>query len=270
MMHGLKRKRSVTTPVNKEKLLTLSPERYISRDYAVKEARLLWPQVWQVACREEEIPSPGDYITYEVGGESVIIIRTKSGEILAYHNVCPHRGRRLADGCGKAVRFRCGYHGWAFDIEGRNISVTDREDWNGALDTENLHLKRVRVDTWGGFVFIDFRVNGEILEEFLEEIPRNLGPYEYEKMRYRWYTTVHIPANWKVALEAFIEAYHVSATHPQLLHIFGDDYTNSYASGKHSNFKYERMLTPPGSPSPRLNRPPPNDPRRAVMEFFQI
>ena len=250
-------------------LVTLDPARYTSRAYAEREKRNLWPQVWQIACREEEIAAPGDFVTYDIGDDSIIVTRTKSGEIVAYHNVCPHRGRRLAKGCGKAGLFRCGYHGWTFDLEGKNILVQDREDWGGALDCEQIDLHRVRVASWGGFVWIDLRREGETLSEFLEEAPANLGPFEYEKMRYRWYVTVHLPCNWKVGVEAFIEGYHVAATHPQLLHIFGDDYTNSYARGKHSVFTYERGLAPLATPSPRLNQPAPADARPAVMEFFQ-
>ncbi len=251
-------------------LTTLDPSRYISKDFAEKEKRLLWPRVWQIACREEEIPEYGNFITYEIADESIIVARAKSGNIIAYHNVCPHRGRRLVSGCGKASIFRCGYHGWTFDLDGKNLRVQDREDWEGGLDEEHLDLHRVRLETWGGFVWIDFREEGESLAEYLEGVIDALGPFEFEKMRYRWYITLHLECNWKVAVEAFIEGYHVAATHPQLLHIFGDDYTNSYARGKHSVFTYERGLAPLAAPSPRLNQPAPEDARPAVMEFFQI
>lgn len=257
--------------VDAQPLFTLDPKRYTSREYHDKEKQRLWPKTWQVACREEELPTPGEYVTYTIADDSVIIMRTKNGEIAAYHNVCPHRGRRLTtNSCGVAKQFRCGYHGWTFDTDGKNILVLDRDDWMGALDGEQLDLKHVRIDTWGGFVFVDFRKDGETLAEFLETVPQNLGPYEYEKMRYRWYVTVHVPCNWKAAIEAFAEGYHVAATHPQLLPIFGDDYTNSYAQGRHSLFKYERGLTPLATPSPRLDRPIPADGRRNVMEFFEV
>jgi hypothetical protein len=104
----------------------------------------------------------------------------------------------------------------------------------------------------------------------LETVPEYLGPYEYEKMRYRWYLTVHLPCNWKVALEAFMENYHVAATHPQLLPLAGDDYSQSFAHGKHANFGFWKTQTPLGVPSPRLNQPWPNDTRQSVMKFFEV
>ena len=248
---------------------TISPDRYISRDFLQREKERLWPRVWQIACREEEILSPGDFVTYEIADELIIVARTNSGQIVAYHNVCPHRGRRLAKGCGRASQFRCGYHGWTFDLEGKNVLVQDRHDWDGGLDCEQIDLEHVRVDTWAGFVFIDMREQGESLHEYLETVPDYLGPYEYERMRYRWYLTMHLPCNWKVALEAFMENYHVAATHPQLLSFTGDDYSQSYAHGKHANFGFWQAKTPFAMPSPRLKKPWPADPRQSVMRFFE-
>lgn len=250
-------------------MTTIAPDDYISREFVLREKAKLWPNVWQIACREEEIAHAGDFVTYGIGDESIIVTRTKSGEVIAYHNVCPHRGRRLTSGCGKASQFRCGYHGWTFNLEGENIALQDREDWNGALDDIDLSLHRVRVDSWGGFVFIDLRAEGESLLEYLETVPELLGPFEFENMRYRWYKTVHMDCNWKVALEAFMENYHVATTHPQIMPFVGDDYSLSHAQGKHAHFGFWGTTTPLGVPSPRTKRQPPEDARDGVMQFFQ-
>ena len=249
----------------------ISYERYVSREYVQLEKERLWPHVWQIACREEEIPNPGDYVTYDVADSSIVVVRTRSGEIKAHHNVCLHRARRLVSGCGKANLFACAYHGWKYDLDGQNIGVHDEQDWGGALKRQDLRLKPVRAASWGGFVWVDMRPDGESLLEFLETVPEMLGPFEYEKMRYRWYVTLHIPCNWKVALEAFIEGYHVASTHPQLLPQGGDDRTVSQAQGKHANFGYPYQAeTPAGLPSPRLNLPPPKDARLGVVRYFEI
>jgi phenylpropionate dioxygenase-like ring-hydroxylating dioxygenase large terminal subunit len=262
----------MSTPVKTpgKKIPTVSADHYISDKYLAREKQRLWPRVWQVACREEEIAAPGDFVTYEIADESILLVRTRQRSIAAYHNVCSHRGRRLAQGCGHAVRFRCAYHGWTFDLDGKNVFVQDRQDWDGGLDEERVDLQRVRVETWGGFVWIDMRQDGESLAEYLETVPDNLGPYEYEKMRYRWYLTLHLPCNWKVALEAFMENYHVATTHPQLLAFAGDDYSQSFAQGKHAHFGFWKSTTPMGVPSPRLNQPWPSDTRQSVMKFFDV
>jgi len=244
------------------------PENYLSSDFAKRENDHMWAKVWQVACREEEIPNIGDYITYNVARESIVVARTKDG-IVAYHNVCPHRGRRLADGCGRASQFRCKYHGWTFNLEGKNIAVQDRDDWEGGLDTERLDLFPVHVGTWGGFVFVNPSDECETLEEYLETIPEYLDPFEYDKLRFRWKVELRLPVNWKVALEAFMEGYHVAATHPQLLPVQGNDYTQSFSQGKHAHFGYWKDPLPGGMPSPRLKMELPADPRPGVVEFFR-
>lgn len=248
----------------------VSRDNYISSEFAAKEKQNLWSRVWQVACRVEEVPNPGDFVVYDVADDTIIVTRNKSGAIVAYHNVCPHRGRRLAVGCGHTNQFRCNYHGWTFNLDGKNVAVQDRDDWKGGLDDQEIDLQHVKVDTWGGFVWINMDPKCETLKEYLEKIPEYLDPYEYENMRFRWYVTAHINCNWKVALEAFMEGYHVAATHPQLLPIQGDDYTQSYAHGKHAFFGYWESKIPMGMPSPRLKQEWPKDPRDGVYRFFEI
>ena len=247
----------------------ISCENYISRDVLQREKEKLWPKVWQVAGRAEEIPEPGDFITYDIADESIIVVRTRDGAIKAHHNVCPHRGRQLTEGCGHASQFRCRYHGWTFGLDGRNLQVQDREDWGSSLTDEELTLHSVQVDEWGGFVWINMDPDCEALSDYLETLPQYLDPFEFENMRYRWYLELTLPCNWKVALEAFMEGYHVAATHPQLLAVQGDDYTQSYAHGKHAHFGYFTAAAPLGGPSPRLNEPPPADMRPGVIEFFR-
>lgn len=248
----------------------ISKENYLSPEFLRREKERLWPKVWQVACRLEEIPQIGDFVTYDVADESLIVVRTAADCIKAYHNVCPHRGRQLTEGCGRANQFRCRYHGWTFDLEGNNVLVQDREDYGDCLKLEDLHLVEARVDTWGGFVFINMDPVCEPLAEYLKPVPEFLDAFELEKMRYRWYVTAVLPANWKVALEAFMEGYHVAATHPQLLPWQGDDYTQSAAHGKHSHFGYWQMKLPLGQPSPRLKGMVREDAREGVIGFFEI
>ena len=138
------------------KPLTYPVDAFLSSDYAAAEKRLLWPKVWQVAGRVEEIPEVGNFITYEIGDDSIIVLRSAPDQIRAFHNVCPHRGRRLVDtpcdrngACGSKRRFVCGFHGWTFDLEGKNVYVLDPQDWQGALTEERTGLSPVKVDQWG-------------------------------------------------------------------------------------------------------------------------
>lgn len=199
-----------------EQPVVIPIEPYVSPDYARAEADKLWPKVWQAACRVEEIPKVGDYVTYEIMDESIIVVRAATDRIAAYYNVCQHRGRRLTKGCGHASQFYCRFHGWTWDIEGKNIFALDREDWGDGLDDDSIRLKTVKVDSWGGWVWINMDPDCEPLRAFLEPAATLLDPFELDRMRYRWRQWLYFPCNWKAAIGAFIESYHVFASHPQL------------------------------------------------------
>lgn len=204
--------------------MTVRLDHVPASDYGPEFHRLemerVWPRTWQVACREEEIPNPGDYVNYEIGRESILVVRNGSGAINAFHNVCPHRGRRLRDDeRGNLRAIFCGYHAWTFDLDGKVDAIPSREDWNGcpAVSDEDLSLTRVQCDTWGGWVWINMDPDAPTLREYLGPMPGRLDRYEWEHCRIRSHQTVIFPVNWKVALEAFVEPYHVISTHPQLL-----------------------------------------------------
>lgn len=210
-------------------------EAYLSPEYARAEEEHLWTKVWQVACREEEIANVGDFHTYDILDQSIIVVRTSPEEISAYFNVCPHRGRRLTEGCGAAKQFHCRFHGWQWNLAGENIKVLDREEWGEGLKDEDIHLGKVKVGTWAGYVFINMDPDCEPLDSFLDPLPHWLDPFEIGKMRYKWRQWLHVGCNWKTAIEAFNEGYHVAATHPQLLRYY-DGHTWSRAHGLHSCF----------------------------------
>lgn len=213
----------------------LSTEPYLCPDYARAERDKLWRKVWQVACREEEIPNVGDYITYDILDDSIIVTRVTEDRIAAYHNACLHRGRRLTEGCGHAKRFVCKFHGWTWDNKGRNVGVTRKDGYGDTLSRDDIRLREVKVGTWGGWVFINMDSECEPLEQFLSPAKEMLDCYEFHQMRYRWRQWLTFPCNWKVAIEAFNEGYHVPGTHPQLA-VFSDKPTWSKARGIHGNF----------------------------------
>jgi Ring hydroxylating alpha subunit (catalytic domain)/Rieske [2Fe-2S] domain len=184
--------------------------------------------------------------------------------------VCPHRGRRLLNGTGKCATFQCFFHGWRWNLEGENIKVVDRADWRGSLSDADIRLQEALVGTWGGHVFINMDPDAEALESFLAPVIARCGNFEFEKMRYRWRKTTILPVNWKLALEAFDEGYHVQQTHKQVLPYLRD-YTNSGNYGPHGVFWYPVDGISPFRPSDRL-RPDPtakHDYRQYVLDFVE-
>lgn len=220
-------------------------EAYISEDYVRAERDKLWRKVWLQAGRLDDIPEVGNFITYDILDDSVLIVRTDADTVKAYHNVCTHRGRRLVDtppgernARGKRVKFVCGFHGWSFDHQGQCTNIQLRDDWQGALTDDRTALGRVRVDTWGGWVWINLDPDCEPLRDYLEPAATMLDPFELQNMRCRWRKWIIFDCNWKVALEAFNETYHVQQTHPEFMR-FGDFRGWARAQGKHSNIGYD-------------------------------
>jgi phenylpropionate dioxygenase-like ring-hydroxylating dioxygenase large terminal subunit len=245
---------------------------FISRDFLALENERLWPRVWQLACREEELAGVGTFVTYDIADESITLLRAEDGAIRAFYNVCQHRGRRLTQGCGKMKLFRCGFHGWQWNLDGSVNKVLDRENWDGCPDftDPDLGLKPVRVATWGGFVFVTMDLDAEPLEDFLAPVPKYLDPFELSAMRYRWYVSVNLPCNWKVAVEAFNEGYHVAGTHPQLLQGQGDDSSYTETFGRHGRFWNPMPNRPFGAPSARTGLPVPDDLRPGIIGYVEI
>jgi phenylpropionate dioxygenase-like ring-hydroxylating dioxygenase large terminal subunit len=217
---------------------------YLSKDYLRAERDKLWPKVWLQVGRLEEIPKAGDYITYDILDDTILIVRTAPDKISAYYNVCMHRGRRLVDtpegqrnACGEAEQFTCGFHGWRYDLTGANVHIADRADWRGALTPESLRLREVKCDTWGGWIFINMDPDCQSLLDYLAPIPAMLDPFELQNMHYKWRRWGIFDCNWKVALEAFMEGYHVETTHPEF-NKFGSYRSEVQRYGKHSTRGY--------------------------------
>ncbi len=227
-------------------------ERYTSPEYFALERRLLWERVWQMACREEAIPNVGDHVVYDIAGRSYIVVRSAPTTIQAFHNVCRHRGRLLREvGGHRASEFRCSFHGFAWEIEGSLKHVPCAWDFPQIDDPADWSLGEVRVDTWGGFVFINPDPDAPSLAAHLGDLGEHFASWPLEDR----FTQVHVAkvirCNWKTAQEAFMEAMHVVTTHPQLLASIGD------ANSQYDAFeRFSRAMTPNGTPSPHLRWEP--------------
>ena len=219
--------------------------RYTSAEFARLEADRLWTKVWQVACREEEIPEVGDYYDYTIADQSFLVVRSAPGEIKAFFNACLHRGTQLKVGTGSATELRCSFHSWCWNLDGTNKSVVDAHEFPG-LDPSTLCLPEAKVGLWGGFVFVNPDPGCEPLEQFLAPILPATDKYHFDEMRYVSVRSTIVPCNWKIGVEAFIESYHLIWTHPQAV-VSSDDTAATYDTfGPHGRF-----IVPMGKPSGR-------------------
>lgn len=223
---------------------------YSSPDFHALEVEQLWSRVWQMACLEEEIPDVGDYQVYEVADLSFLVIRTEDG-IKAYRNACLHRGRLLRERHGKGAKnLRCAFHGWAWNLDGTMKEIPCEWDFP-SVRQEDYGLPEALVGTWHGFVFINPDRGAGPLSEHLAGLDEHFEKYPFERRVKVAHVEKIMRVNWKACQEAFMESYHVVATHPTLMDSLGDANTR-YDTYAH----FSRAISPNGVASPHLDGMP--------------
>lgn len=191
---------------------------YFSPEVMKQEWEKIWSKVWLLAGHMNDIPKPNTFMKVDRGPESVLIVRGKGDSIRAMYNVCQHRGTRLVEAdFGRTEKFVCPFHKWEFANTGKLLKIQDRETFREEAICHNLDLPQVRTAVWRGWIFISFNDDVMPIEDYLtKEFIELAAAYDLEKgirirdVEQEW------PANWKTSHEAFIEGYHVQATHPQL------------------------------------------------------
>lgn len=224
-------------------------EVYLSRTQHEREIEHLWRRVWQIAGRVEDVAKPGDSFVYDIADDSLVVVRTKAGELRAYHNSCLHRGTRLRDDAGRLERIRCPFHGFTWDLEGRLADVPCRWDFP-QIEDDAWSLPEAQVDTWGGFVFVNLDPEAASLADYLEDLPRHFERAPLEDRFVAAHVERRIACNWKIAVEAFIETFHIVGVHASNLPFFGD--ANSQYDVWPERRHYDRMLNASGVPSPHI------------------
>ena len=194
---------------------------YVSPEYFELEREHIFKKCWLVVGRESEIPEKGDYVVkeIEVADASILIVRNAGGEIRAFHNVCSHRGGKVAWGAsGKAAGFKCPYHAWVYGLDGRLRGVPAETKFFN-FNRDDCGLTPVALDLWQGFMFINLAPQPEIsLTDYLGDFATYAEGYPFQKDGGSM--TVEFPilkCNWKVVLDAFQESYHLSSLHQQTL-----------------------------------------------------
>ena len=246
----------------------LSIERYFSKDWHDREVAQIWRKCWQLACRVEEIPNVGDHVVYEIVHDSLIVVRVAPDEIRAYINSCLHRGTLLRTEGGCVQRLRCPFHGWTWKLDGTLVHLPQQWDFPH-VDPASMCLPQAKVGTWGGYVFVNFDLDCEPLHSYLENLPEHFAAFGLENRYKAAHVAKIMPCNWKLAMEAFVEAYHVAIAHPQVLAYYGDSNTqyDVWPDVRHVS----RMISVQGVPSPSMSGIPPErtiEEMRRDVPFF--
>ncbi len=226
----------------------VSRERYFSREWHDREVENVWRKTWQFACRIEEIPNVGDQIVYDIVNDSLVVVRTIDG-VKAFINSCLHRGTLLRTEAGNAKQIRCPFHGWTWNLDGTLKLIPGQWDFPH-VDKDKFCLPEAKVGLWGGFVFVNFDPECEPFESYLEILPAHFEAFALENRYKAAHVAKIMPCNWKLGMEAFVEAYHVPIAHPQVVTYYGDSNTqyDIWPGVRHVS----RMLSVQGVPSPAM------------------
>ena len=186
--------------------------------------RILAPS-WQIVCHVNAIPRPGDFVTFDLGTNGVVALRDSQGEIRAFHNVCRHRGARILEGSGHCPgAITCPYHGWSYRLSGELRGITERDSFPG-LERSQWGLKPVRSQVAFGFVFLCLAGDPPPVAEVWGELAAELAPHRLADMRPVGPMYVeHWDCDWKIAMDNYLESYHVPIGHPGLFRMFTPDY----------------------------------------------
>lgn len=195
-------------------------EPYRSEEWYDLEIEQVFKRAWLCLGREERIANPGDYYVQpvEFARTELLVTRTKSGKVRAFHNVCSHRSNKIVLGReGNASRFVCSYHNWTYASDGKLVGVPDQKNFFD-LDKAKCGLSEVACETWQGWVFINLQPVPEVsLVEFLGDLAQDYTGIPYPNADKSVLFVSRLKANWKVIADAFAETYHIPAIHPETI-----------------------------------------------------
>lgn len=191
---------------------TLPPWCYTSEAFYAREVERIFRKCWNFLGRGDEVAKPGDYMSFALCGEPLMVVRGKDGELRAFANTCRHRGTRILEGRGNCRVISCPYHGWAYGLDGALVAAPGMEETK-SFAREDYGLVPLRLESWAGFLFVNFDAEAASLADQLGDLPQHLASYAMAEMvcvRRREY---ELACNWKIYLENAMEDYHTPTVH---------------------------------------------------------
>lgn len=192
---------------------SLQQEFYRDPDIFRRDVDRVLMRHWLCAGHESSLPRPGDFELIEIAGESAILIRGEDGELRALVNVCRHRGSRVCwEQSGQAQSFTCPYHGWTYGLDG---TLQAARFMPTAFDRSDYGLKPIHVKVIEGVIFVSFAERPLGTKHLAETVHGSFGPYGWAKARVAHRERYSFQANWKLAVENYLECYHCGPAHPE-------------------------------------------------------
>jgi Rieske 2Fe-2S family protein len=236
-----------TTSLPPSLLATLPGSYYTDENIFALEQEKIFERMWFCAVRASDIPTPGTFRTVQVGRESILLTRSRSGDVRGFFNICRHRGAQLCtESSGEVKRaFQCPYHAWTYDLDGKLVAapnITKMPD----VDRVEYGLRTVHVREWLGYVWVCLAEEPPSFEDdVLAAIVERLGDvesidrYQVQDLKLGRRIVYDVQANWKLIIENFMECYHCATIHPELTEVlpeFADGYAAQYFVGHGAEF----------------------------------
>ena len=193
----------------------LPPESYYDPEQFNTERECVFSHAWLHVCHASKIPSPGDYITCTVAGQNIIVMRGHDTEIRAFYNVCQHRGTELLEGEGNKPAIVCRYHGWTYDTDG-SLKHARGSEFLPDFKLADICLPRVTLEMMSGFVFVNLDADAASLASTYAGFEEDIRHYEprLDDLVHVRTATFDLAVNWKIAVENYLESYHLRTVHP--------------------------------------------------------
>jgi choline monooxygenase len=196
---------------------------YTDPEQARTERDRIFRRAWQYTARTDHVPVPGSYAAAQASGFPVVITRDKDDTLRAFANVCRHRGALVAAGEAQRGTLQCPYHAWTYGLDGC-LRAAPRAAENPGLPLGELGLRELAVGTWGPFIFVNPDPHAPPLEQALGDLPAVVAEHGLDVdglvFHQRW--EYEIRANWKIAVENYLECYHCQLNHPDLVTVIDD------------------------------------------------
>jgi choline monooxygenase len=194
---------------------TLPAPLYFNPETFAAEKIKLFGSTWQVVGHVHQAANPGDYFTFDLIGEPLVIVRGEDGVLRCFYNVCRHRAGNPASGCGNRKLFRCSYHGWTYRLDGA-LLVTPEFDGVEDFDPADFGLAPVLLEEWFNLIFVNLDPEAGPLDESLGELPTSTEKFDFKSMKFSERRTYEMNCNWKTYIDNYLEGYHLPSVHPAL------------------------------------------------------
>ncbi len=236
------------------KSFTLPARFYLDEAIYHQEEQSIFFQNWWYSGHVSQLQRAGDFITTEIGNQSIFIVRDRSDELRAFYNVCQHRGHELVNGSGHSSVIVCPYHAWSYDLDGSLRAARNSDNVDG-FNKCDFALKPVQVENFCGLVFVNLDMNAAPLAEQASGLEAEIRSYcpNVDELAFAQRDTYHVKSNWKVMVDNFLECYHCHTAHKDFVDlvdmksyrsvvngIYSSHVSNAVKSTDNNAFKFEK------------------------------